>query len=201
MKLISLWALLSTVLSFAKLSLLYTKIIGALKQWSCWFCDTCSSHGSWMIVIPKWNFQTRPLNCTAGLYFQLFLGYFYLSLLQTKWAYHLFPNSPFNFPHDQPHLQFFRWPGQPLELSGSLSFISSSPHHLWTYTFISIAIIILHFSWFLESVPSYIWVSVNVLRHYFILAIFFSEFSSDLLCVMNQVQILYLGIPRLSFSL
>lgn len=52
-----------------------------------------------------------------------------------------------------------------------------------------------------ESVPSYIWVSVNVLKHYFILAIFFSEFSSDPLCIMNQVPILYLGIPRLSFSL
>lgn len=49
--------------------------------------------------------------------------------------------------------------------------------------------------------PSYIWVSVNVLKHYFILAIFSSEFTSDPLCVMNQVQIPYLGIPRLSFSL
>lgn len=43
--------------------------------------------------------------------------------------------------------------------------------------------------------------SVNFLKHYFILSIFFSEFSSDPLCLIHQLQILYLGIPSLLFSL
>lgn len=139
-------------------------------------------------------------------YSTLFPAFSWIFLLDSttnkcpKWVYHIFPSSSFNFPHHWRHLQIFRWPGQPVELSVSLNSISSSPHHLWIYIFISIATIILHCSWFPESVPPTFGCQLMFLNTILSWP-FFSESSSDPLCVMNQAQIFYLGIPRLSFSL
>lgn len=146
--------------------------------------------------------QASP-SCTAVPYFQLSLGYFYLTLLQTNVPNEFTIFSPFTLQLSSPLTSSLIFQmARPILGAFSITefyfLFSTSSLDLYLYFYCHRNLTLLLIPW---VCPSYIWVSVNVLKHYFILAIFFSEFSSDLLCVMNQVQILYLGIPRLSFSL
>lgn len=70
---------------------------------------------------------------------------------------------------------------------------STSSLDLYFYFYCHHSLIFILIHW---VCPSKIWMLVN-----FTLSISFSEFFGDPLCLMNQVQILYLGILNLSFYL
>lgn len=140
---------------------------------------------------------------TAGPCFQLSLGYFHLTLLAntlSQMSSPSFPQFTLQLSSSLTSSPVFQMARVTLGAFGITEFYFFSTSSLaldqYLYCYHSLAFLLTHW-----VCLSYVWVSVNVLKHYFVLTIFFSEFSSDLLCVMNQIQILYLGIPRLSLSL
>ena len=166
---------------------------------SIWLMDDRDSQ----VELPDQTFLT----CTAVPYLQLSLAHFPFILTNNLSLSSLpFPNSPSNFVHGWSHLQFFRWPDQPRDLPAFSIFklyllFSTSSLDLYLISMSIIVCGLITFLLIYWVCPSYIWVLVNFLKHYFMLSMFFSKFSSDPLCLMSQVQVLYLGILSLSFFL
>ena len=157
-----------------------------------------------MDVIPKWSIQDKLLSLALqALNSSFALDISTWTILQTtcpNWAHHLFPITV-HFPHQWLHLWCFRWPDQPLEgLVFSIStfyllfFMSSMDLYLPFYchhrmppdyiSFDSLGLFLLRYGCELIS-----WNTI--------LSMFFLPLSSNSLSLMNQVQILYLGIPSL----
>ena len=163
----SLWVLLS-VLHFAKSNLWHTTIIGAL-EWSCW--SLFWPYGSWMIVIPKWNFQNRPFWPALRSFIWSSLGHFYFILTNNcPWAHCLSPtHSPTLFMAglfwrpDQP------WDFPAFNIIRFYLLFSTSSLDLYL---ISTSIIVCCLVMFLPI--SWVWPTlINFLKHYFMLSMFF----------------------------
>lgn len=151
-----------------------------------WLIDDCDS---W-VGLPEQVFLT----CTVDPYVLLSPEYFYLTLLPTTC-----PHWAHIFPHPSPHLQFVRWPDQHLDLPlfSIIRFYLLFATSPLQFRLMSPAITVCHLiNW---VGPSYIWVLVNFLIHYFMLFVLLSKFSSDPLCLMNKVQILYLAFQAFCF--
>ena len=140
---------------------------------------------------------------TAIPYFQLSPGHFHLTLLQTTcpdWAHHTFPIT-LHFPHRWPHLQVFRWPDQPLEcpvfsISTFYLLFSTSCLDLYLYFYCHHSLPPDYISF--DSLGLFpLTYGCELIFWNTTLSTFFLKFSSDPVCFMNQVQILYLGIPSL----
>lgn len=163
-----------------------------------------SRGGMWF---PSGRPRQASLPCTAGPYFQLCIEYFSLGLFckqrvpteLTSFPPSLSLSSPMTSP------LVFQMTDQSLEgLVFSIQHILSPFSHVISgfipsFLLPSLFATWLYFFWFTGTVPPNTWMWVNFLKHCFIHI--FLQFSSNSLSLMNQVQILYLGIPSLSISL